>query len=424
MPKPVYDNIGPRFGGAWEITPSTVLRAGYSLMWDPLPARSQYVQNDIEAASWPWTTAFSGVANNVVGNPVQSINTIEGAFPVPVPAASPWSTGGYYDDPNFKDAYSHQWNVEVQRQLTSTMMFSVAYVGSKNGRLPYTGYGNAARTASPNGTPLATVDTLRPMPFMIGSLRYSRSIGKSRYNALQTKFERRLSGGLHTLVSYTWSRSMDNSSGWFAAENGPGGGSAVQNFFDPDSNYSVSSYDIPHFLSWSTVCDLPFGEGKRWLQSGPLSWIAGGWQVNSILQVRSGQPYNLVVNGDVANISGTGSTVSGYARPNLIGNPIPAQQTADMWYDPTAFAVPVGSFGNFGRNVLRSSRVINVDLSAFRDIRVGANRHLQLRVEAFNVFNIQNLGVPATTIGQAGAGRITSIVGTPRQVQLGIRFVF
>src|SRR5262249_52306005 len=130
------------------------------------------------------------------------------------------------------------------------------------------------------------------------------------------------SRGLHTLVSYTWSKSIDVSSGYFNVENGAGGGSTVQNYHDRNSARGVSSYDITHFLSWANVYELPFGRGKAWLNSGPASWILGGWQANSIFQVRSGAPYNLQVTGDLANIRGGAPNAPGtYLRPNLIADP-------------------------------------------------------------------------------------------------------
>jgi carboxypeptidase family protein len=428
MPKPVYDNVGPRVGAAWHLDDNTVLRAGYGLFWDALPARSQYTQNDIEGAGWPWTTAFSGTAN-ALGLPptLQTMSTLVGGFPTPIAAANPWTavSGAFADDPNYKDGYSNQWNVEVQRELGPRMMFAVAYVGSRNGRLAYTGYANASPTPSPNGTPLATIDAARPVPFMVANIHYTEAIGSSHYNSLQTKFERRLTNGLQTLVSYTWSKSIDNTSGYFGVEDGSGSRSSVQNFFDPQSNEGPSGFDIPQFFSWYTVWELPVGTGKRWLNSGPAAWILGNWSINSIFQARSGQPFNVGVAGDVANIGGTGPAISNYERPNLVGNPIPATQTAAQWFDPTAFAIPSGAFGNFQRNGLRSATVKNVDLSLFKNVPVNGNRVVQLRVEAFNVFNIQNFGVPSgTTIGQAGAGAITSIVGTPRQIQIGARVVF
>jgi hypothetical protein len=332
------------------------------------------------------------------------------------------------------------------------MALSVAYVGSVNGRLPYTGKANAARQASPQGTAPATIDTLRLVPWMTSNLNYTQSIGTASYNALQARLERRFTSGLMSLISYTWSKSLDNSSGYFGVENGAGqNGSSVQNYFAPDSNRSVSGYDIPHFFSWFTIYELPFGRGEKWLQHGPASWIVGNWQVNYIFQARSGQPFNLNVGGDPANISGSIGSVTGYSRPNLIADPFAAgpvpsnpdagcqktisqggkaadqTHTIQTWFNPCAFAAPSNGFGNFGRNELRSDHVVNMDFSLFRKVRLTESKELQLRAEAFNVFNIMNLGVPSiTTIGQTGAGRITSLVGNtnPRQLQLGLRFVF
>jgi hypothetical protein len=266
---------------------------------------------------------------------------------------------------------------------------------------------------------------MRPVPWMVANIHYTEAVGGSHYNSLQTKFERRLTNGFQTLVSYTWSKSIDNTSGYFGVEDGAGSRSSVQNFFDPQSNEGPSGFDIPHFFSWYTVWELPVGTGKQWLTGGPAAWILGNWSVNAIVQVRSGQPFNVGVAGDVANIGGTGPAISNYERPNLVGNPVPATQTAAMWFDPSAFTIPSGAFGTFERNGLRSAAVKNVDLSLFKNIPLNGGRVIQVRIEAFNVFNIQNLGVPSgTTIGQAGAGAVTSIVGTPRQVQLGVRVVF
>ena len=105
------------------------------------------------------------------------------------------------------------------------------------------------------------------------------------------------------------------------------------------------------------------GTGKRWLASGPASWILSNWSLNAIFQARSGQPFNIGVASDVANIGGTGPAINNYERPNLAGNPIPANQAAAMWFDPSAFAIPSGAFGNFERNGPRSPAYKNGDLS-------------------------------------------------------------
>lgn len=475
-PPPVKDNWGPRFGVAWTIRPKTVLRAGYGLYWDALPARSQYAQNDLELAIWPDATAFAGTANTaasfVAGSNANIIQLQGQGFATPLPTTNPWTPANTFgDDPNYKDSYSHQWHFEIQHQLTSTMMFSAAYVGSRNGRLPYTGFANTARQASPNGTANSVIDALRPMPWVGANITYTQSIGTSHYNALETKLQRRFSNGLHSLVSYTWGKSIDVGSGFFNAENGFGGGSTVQNYYDQRTARGVSSYDITHFLSWATVYELPAGKGKRWFTKGPASWFLGDWQVNYIMQARSGQPYNLQISGDLANIRGSAPNAPGnYLRPNLLADPFvagpvsnhpdvrcrfavgerfgsgandvgiaPTQvRTAASWFNPCAFTIPSGAFGSLGRNVFRGKSVFNMDLSLFKSFRIREGMTLQFRVEAFNVFNVQNWNVPNPTSNNniiinanatqisATSARITDLAPgtTPRQLQFGLRFLF
>src|SRR5262249_49267179 len=125
-----------------------------------------------------------------------------------------------------------------------------------------------------------------------------------------------------TLVAYTWSKSTDIGSGYFNVENGPGGGSTIQNYYDPNTARGVSSYDISHFLSWATGYELPFGKTKRWAQNGLASWIAGGWQANYIMQARTGQPYTLQIVGELANLRGSAPAAPGnYLRPKDIAAP-------------------------------------------------------------------------------------------------------
>jgi hypothetical protein len=486
-PPPIKDNWGPRAGVAWQVTLKTVLRAGYGLYWDTLSGRGQAAQNDLEHGIWPDATAFSGDVNaplDFSGGTSKLITAIQGNFPTPLPGPTPWTAGGFALDPHkYKDGYSQQWQGEVQREITPNLMVSAAYVGSKNGRLDYEGKANSAQFGSPAVTdavittpqgvttcgPAATaackaayltsIDALRAMPWANPGFTYAETIGYSNYNALEARVNRRFANGLQSLVSYTFSKSIDVSSGYFGVENGNGGGSAVQNFYDQRTARGVSGFDITHFLSWFTVYEFPFGHGKKRLHGGPLSWIVGDWQGNYIFQARSGQPYTLRVTGDVANLTGTGGVgaqnFTGYGRPNIVSNPFQAGPvaanpdpkcqltisqggkaadqvyTAHSWFNPCAFTVPDG-FGNLGRDAYRGQPVYNVDFSMFKSFplpREGMS--LQLRFESFNVFNIQNWDTPTTqnsdsglTVGNKAFGRITTLAHDPRQLQFGLRFTF
>lgn len=419
---PISDNWGPRIGVAWQVNPRTVVRSGYSLLWDSMVSRSQYGQHQFESWGWP---QFSGIDTGEMNREGESILTVDniGSLPFGLPAAHPWNSGGFFNDPDRKNAYSHQWHVEIQREMTRDLLVAVGYVGSHNGRMEYAGYAHtppapAVDPATGRRLTPAERDQLRPWPHITGSFRYENDIGMSRYNALQVKLQRRFAEGLATNLSYTWSKTIDTSSGWFGVENGIGSGAQVQNYHDIDSARANASYDVPHLLTWGTVWELPVGRGKRWLSNGAASWVLGNWQLNWMVLARSGQPYTLTVGGDPANLG-----VSGYARPNIVGDPEVADPDDAQWFNPAAFAIPVNSFGDSERNVYRAPAFWNLDVGLQKNVPFG-DRRLELRVEVFNLLNHINLGNPDVRIDQPTAGRITSMNGIPRQVQFGLRLVY
>jgi len=418
---PIWDGWQPRAGIAWNLRDRTVLRAGYGLVFDVFTGISQFSQQSI--GTWP-DKQFNQPTFNFAGDALTTVQGVQPQINTRIPGPTPFGSAGWYADPRFKNAYSHQWNVEIQQQFTDTLVASVAYVGSRTRRLDSNGLYNTAPTPGPGTT--AEVRARRPWPHQT-TMNYSLSRGVAQYDSFQMKVNRRFQNGLQFLASYTWSKSIDEgASGWFAAENGASqGNAALQNFYDPRSSRGPSGYDVPHFFSLSGIYDLPFGKGKPMLNSGVASYILGNWQTNVIAQFRSGQPYTVAVVGDVANI---GNEIAGrnYARPNLIGDPRPATPTTQLWFNPAAFSIPVLSFGNFGRNVLRSDKVNNVDLSVFKNIPIWESLNIQFRAEAFNVFNIMSYGVPNGLLNQPTTARVTSIAQgiNPRQLQLGIKVQF
>ncbi len=160
--------------------------------------------------------------------------------------------------------------------------------------------------------------------------------------------------------------------------------------------------------------------------SGAAAAILGGWQLNAIAQFRSGQPINLDISGDVANI---GNDVAwwNYARPNLVGDPHVSNPTQERWFNTDAFATPVLSYGNAGKNILSTASVQNVDLSLFKKFAIRERFVWELRFESFNTFNIMNLGGPvSTTLGSPTFGRVASLAQGkyPRVFQFGLKLSF
>jgi outer membrane receptor protein involved in Fe transport len=413
------DGFQPRVGVAWRMLERTVLRAGYGVTFDTYTGVMQTFQQSI--GTWP-DKQFAQPAYNAVGERLTSVGEANKLGGVPLPDPTPFGSAGWYADPEFDNAYSHQWNVEIQQQMASDLTLSVAYVGSRTFRLDHNGAANTALTPGP-GSP-AEVRARKPYPWQ-SSIFMSIYDNKAWYDSLQVKLNKRFSRGFQALLSYTWSKALDYQSGWFGAENGIGGDAAVQDYYHPEASKGPAGYNIPHFLSIGAVYELPFGKGKPMLNSGAAAAVLGGWQINTIAQFRSGQPFNLNVSGDVANI---GNDVAwwNYARPNLVGNPYLDKPTQERWFNTEAFAAPVLSYGNFGKNVLSTESVQNIDLSVFKKFAIRERYIWELRFESFNTFNIMNLGAPGITLGTPTFGRISSLAtGTrPRVLQFGVKFSF
>ena len=188
--------------------------------------------------------------------------------------------------------------------------------------------------------------------------------------------------------------------------------------------YGPSAFDIKHRFAANGIWELPFGKGKAWLNNaGPfVNRLVGGWQVNGILQLQTGNPFTVNVVGDRANI-GTLAT----QRPNRVGNgTLPrGERSAARWFDTSAFVLqPLNTFGNSGRSILRQDGVTTLDLSFFKNNPFFENRvNLQFRAELFNITNAVNFARPGAAVNGANFGVITA-AGAAREIQLALRLVF
>ncbi len=237
------------------------------------------------------------------------------------------------------------------------------------------------------------------------------------------------------MLAYTWSKTINmGSDGFFGVE-----GTSINDPYNLKNDRSVAGFDLPHVFSASFTAESPFGKGRRFSSNNSVvDYIAGNWQLNGIYTYTSGQPFTVAVSGDPANTLGGVAPWGDFQRANLVGNPNTgscpngaAVHTTACWFNTTAFEVPANfTFGNAGRNILRGARFQNVDLSLFRSFPFGEKRSLQFRAEAFNLLNHPNLGLPDNdgrqhaVVGNSNFGRITSLRGIPRELQLALKLMF
>jgi len=319
-------------------------------------------------------------------------------------------------DPRIQNPYSDQWNFGVQQQLKTNTVLTANYVGSHSSRLDIGGYYNVALTPGP-GNPTAR----EPFPFSPPSF-YDRSWGRGNYNGFQFSLDRKTSGGLAYLISYTWSKSEDiGCSGWFGVE-----GCSIQNPYNLDQNKSVSGFDLTHILSASWVYQIPFGRGQRWSSNNRvLNYALGNWGVNGILFLSSGQPYDVGISGDIANTGMAGCCSGYYERLDPVSNPNLANRTPSQWLSRSSFAVPAPfTFGTLGRNALRSDWNRSLDFSIFRQFPVTESKRFEFRFEAFNLFNTPIFGIPVQDYNNPNFGSVLSTSNTARQLQFGLKFYF
>lgn len=392
---PDKNNIAPRIGMAYRLNNRTVLRSGYGIYYSPENGNGQ----DNIYRNEPFT-------RNQTFNAAPVVPNLTLATPYPQEALGIGTQNVIGIDRKFPMGYTHQWSVNVQHALTKAIALDIGYVGNRGVDLQNNVEINQP---VPGATP---IQSRRPFP-EFGSISIYQAIFPSRYHSLQTKVQGRWGAGSSLLASYTLSRSRDILSSYY-------GGGSIQNFNDLDDSWGASNFDRRHVLSVSFVSDLPFGPGKRFLTNarGLTNVLLGNWQVNAIAQFSSGNPVTIVL---ATNHSGT---VNFQDRPNVIGDPTPANQGPSNWIDPAAFELPAPfTFGNAGRNSVVGPGINRIDFSLFKNIPVGGDRRLQLRFEAFNLFNTQNFFQPNRIWGTPQFGKITQAYDG-RDIQFGVRFSF
>ena len=407
--QPDRNNWAPRVGFAWspDSAGQTVLRGGYGIY---------YNQGALATSEGLYFNApyfdFNLFFPNLLLPPLTLDDPFSPSNQVPFPSAT-----GFQRD--LKTGWLDQWSISLQRQLGRSRGVEIAYVASRGHDLiAARDINQPAPMPTPPGVP-----NLRPNP-LFQDITFIESRGASRYDAFQLKFQQRFDRGLSLLSVYTLGKSTDDASGFFASTGDP---NFPQDSNNPQAEHARSSFDVRHRFSLSFGWQLPFGPGRRWVSGdGVLSSIVADTELQGIVTVQSGRPFTVALLPGVDN-SNTGHAALGFDsddRPNVTGDPALDNPSPDRWFNTAAFTMPpFGSFGNAPRNFLEGPGYQNVNLAFLKHVNLTERTRLQIRIEAFNLFNRANFNLPDAVLGSPTFGRVTS-ADSPRRCQFGVRLIF
>jgi hypothetical protein len=405
--------------------PGVVVRAGYGI----------YYNHDIANARFDVARNLAGRITNTSGNGTPGVATINWTNAVGptsgpgviAPITPPYAYANQY---SHKTSYSQVFLLDIQKQLGKDWVFEAGYMGNVSKHLY--GFRNANYSV-PDGllgnTTPTSIYTRTPYP-NYGVIQMVHDIGIGNYNSFAFQVNKRFSNGFNLISSYTYSKSMDDTSGIRSqsSELFP------QNDLCIQCDYGPSDFDVKHRVVASLIYYLPIGQGRMWAPSSKIVDAAiGGWEFAMLGQLQTGTPWNPGVDANTANTN----TISGgtpATRPNLLSKqfyePHRTVGTTGQYANPAAFAEPAPGFlGDVSRNMLYGPGVQNYDMSLDKNFAMPYNEHhhLQIRFDAFNAFNHTDFANPAVKyVDQGGFGQITGTNSStnPRQLQLAGRYTF
>ncbi len=468
-------DIQPRFGLAYRFNDTIVFRGGYGIFYGQTRSGANGLLS-YGSQGFNQTTVLVSTYQNDGATPYLHLsNPYPNGLILP-----PGSSLGLLNDVGFgaigplrtsaaaRTPYEQTWTFGFEDQLPWSVVFGASYIGKKGTHLYFSGNNNydvlgpqiesyspaqinaletyvtnpfAQYITNPNSTLSSSqvpgYQLEIPYPEFNGVTTDVPPTADSTYHALQLTAEKHYSNGLEFLVSYTWSRSIDDSSiyddnvAWLG-NYGPYSGWALQDPNNPRAERSLSTFDVPFMLKFSYSYDLPIGRGKAMLANMPrvLDAIVGGWKTNGIWQIHSGRPISFfTLNGGIP------LPTYGPQRPNLVGTPVREQGSDSNWVNnyfanPNVIQVPAPfTLGTAGRTTgsIRTERAFTSDLSIAKQFLL-SNVHegvrMELRLEAANAFNHPVFGTPDSNAGDPDLGQITYTAVNPRQCQLAVKVLF
>lgn len=450
LTKSEHNDLGPRFGFAWQPfgNTGTVIRGGYGIFYDTVPVAvygdsllnyprviEQQVNLSLSQNGPPPPDAIIGFLVDKPGlgaGPIAEFQPGPNGFP-----------------PNFHNAYVQSWNFGIQRELPSSMVVEVAYVGTKTTRLERQEQSN---TAEPLGF-RATVPDLtnnpnipsnigsggrnqfrRLVPFTrdsgiivpLGNVFLESSEGFANYHGGTLRVEKRYSHGLTFITSYAFSKAISDAPGFGGG--GASTGGRMQDVTNRKAEKGLAELHHKQRFTTAFVYELPFGRGKQfgpgW--NGWLDGIAGGWAVDGILTLQSGAAMTIVRAGDPGGV-GTNSAL----RPDLVCPPdLPrGQQTVERFFNTLCYVAPETlipgdvRYGTAGRSTAIGPGIIGTDFSVRKITAITERVKTEFRAEFFNAANHPNFSFPNRNHGDTNFGRVTD-TADPRIIQFGLKLVF
>jgi len=437
-----YDanNLAPRVGMAFALNPKTVLHAAFGIVFGPSP---QAAAGTVGPFGWRVQNTWVSTLDNIT--PYYTLdNPFPGGFSAVPGSSAGVNTGvsgqieGFlHQDPT---PYVEQFGMDIERELSGNSHIHIGYMGnhglkqqeSREGGIDYDqlplsalSYGSRLNDLVANpfyglittGTlaakQVSRAQMLRPFPQYTSVLPLFIDDGQTRYDSLQVKYDKQFSKGLQVNGSYVFAKTYDN-------------GTTHQNSYAPMADFAVASQHIPHRAVASYIYHLPIGHGQMFAAHTPrvADAIIGNWQINGITTIQAGSPLQI----SASNVSGLGNP-SSYAnwtgeKPGLSGD---YHNRLTAYFKTSTFSQPAKyTLGNAPAyfSSLLSPHLVSTDLSIFKDVHPFRDASLQIRAEAFNVFNHVQFGSPNTSVASTSFGTISSQANSPRQIQFGAKLSF
>ena len=443
-----YTNVAPRVGFTYLVTPTTVVRSGFGIVFI-----------DQSGITTPFTTPQFPFIQNVQQKTQDSVNATfalshgPSVSPIPFTPNAGLGQSVYTVNRTAGSGYVQQWNLAVQRAITNNLSAEIAYVSSHivhvgipdfnlnqltaaqlaqgtslQAMVPNPYYGQIPASSPIGGPTVAAAQLLKPYPRFQNVAIYRNNSGNTNYNALQAKVEQRLSHGISFLFAYTHSKLMDDASSVFSSTvlSSPNTSSLIAaDTFRPYLERDSSNGDMPNVTSFSGIYDLPAGRGHNFASTGIANAVLGGWSLNAIMSLQSGMP--VTVTQATNNNAFAGFVLQ---RPNIIGKTsLPASQRTPARFFNTATQTSPGAFqtapafviGNASRNPVRGPAYRDLDMALVKHTALPAESNMEFRCEFFNITNTPAFSQPNGSFGSAAFGSITSTTTDPRVIQLAIR---